>query len=58
MKIKPHKQMSEQEIIDKFVEAVERRAEAHMLKTGKLEGAHYAAMKQLQREWREKARAK
>lgn len=30
-----------------FVERVERRAEDHMLKTGKLEGAHYAAMKEL-----------
>jgi len=30
-----------------FVECVERIAEKNMLKTGKLEGAHYAAMKQL-----------
>jgi hypothetical protein len=35
--------------IDEFVEAVERMAEEKMLKTGKLEGAHYAAMKELQR---------
>ena len=30
-----------------FVEQVEREAENNMLKTGKLEGAHYAAMKRL-----------
>lgn len=34
--------------IHNFIERVERRAEEKMLKTGKLEGAHYAAMKQLQ----------
>ena len=36
-------------IINQFVQVVERRAEAKMLKTGKLEGAHYAAMKELQK---------
>lgn len=35
------------EIIKEFVEQVERKAEEKMLKTGKLEGAHYAAMKEL-----------
>jgi hypothetical protein len=38
------------EAILRFVEAVEREAETNMLKTGKLEGAHYAAMKRLVRE--------
>lgn len=33
--------------VREFVAEVERRAEAKMLKTGKLEGAHYAAMKEL-----------
>lgn len=36
--------------IDDFVREVERRAENNMMKTGKLEGAHYAAMKQYQAE--------
>lgn len=36
--------------IEEFVREVERRAEANMMKTGKLEGAHYAAMKQYQKE--------
>lgn len=36
--------------IDEFVREVERRAENNMMKTGKLEGAHYAAMKQYQAE--------
>jgi hypothetical protein len=36
-------------VINRFVEIVEQRAEAKMLKTGKLEGAHYAAMKELQK---------
>lgn len=36
--------------VNAFVNEVERRAEQNMLKTGKLEGAHYAAMKQLQAE--------
>jgi hypothetical protein len=34
-------------IIMEFVEQVERRAELKMLSTGKLEGAHYAAMKEI-----------
>lgn len=34
-----------------FVSEVERRAEEKMLKTHKLEGAHYAAMKQVMSEW-------
>ena len=33
--------------IIRFVNAVEREAETNMLKTGKLEGAHYAAMKRI-----------
>lgn len=36
--------------LHKFVELVEKRAENKMLKTGKLEGAHYAAMKELANE--------
>jgi hypothetical protein len=35
------------QIISGFVEQVERKAEEKMLRTGKLEGAHYAAMKEL-----------
>lgn len=46
-----HKTLSELKIalpeIEEFVREVERRAEQKMLLTGKLEGAHYAAMKQL-----------
>lgn len=37
-------------IINEFIEKVEKLAEEKMLKTGKLEGSHYAAMKQLQQE--------
>lgn len=33
------------EVDTEFVEGVERRAEDNVLKTNKLEGAHYAAMK-------------
>lgn len=33
-----------------FCEEVNRRAEKNMLKTGKLEGSHYAAMTELRRE--------
>jgi hypothetical protein len=40
-------------VITMFVQEVERRAEEKMLKTGKLEGAHYAAMKQVAEEWRQ-----
>lgn len=39
-------------IVQMFVQEVEYRAEEKMLKTGKLEGAHYAAMKQLLEEWK------
>jgi hypothetical protein len=35
------------DIILAFIEQVEKQAEENMLKTGKLEGAHYAAMKKL-----------
>jgi hypothetical protein len=38
-------------LISMFVQEVECRAEEKMLKTGKLEGAHYAAMKQIADEW-------
>jgi len=44
----------EVDAINIFVRCVEINAEAHMLKTGKLEGAHYAAMKQLQKMINEK----
>lgn len=37
-------------IIKKFVAEVEQLAEKNMLKTFKLEGAHYVAMKQLVKE--------
>jgi hypothetical protein len=40
-------------VITMFVQEVERRAEEKMLKTGKLEGAHYAAMKQVAEEWKQ-----
>lgn len=36
--------------IEQFVERVERLAELKMLETGKLEGAHYAAMKAIMKE--------
>jgi len=41
-------------LISMFVQEVEKRAEEKMLKTGKLEGAHYAAMKQIAEEWASK----
>lgn len=44
--------------INDFVTEVEKRAEAKMLKTGKLEGAHYAAMKELQKELKNHAKSK
>jgi hypothetical protein len=47
-----------EEALDLFVVEVERRAEANMLKTGKLEGSHYAAMKQVQVEMKEARKAK
>jgi hypothetical protein len=36
--------------IKRFIEMVEHRAETKMIITGKLEGSHYAAMKELQKE--------
>ena len=42
----------ERAAIDRFISIVERKAEEKMLKTGKLEGAHYAAMKEMQKEMR------
>lgn len=42
-------------LIGMFIQEVERRAEEKMLKTGKLEGAHYAAMKQVAEEWKSNA---
>lgn len=41
-------------VINIFVAVIEKRAEEKMLITGKLEGAHYAAMKQTAKEWIEK----
>jgi len=38
---------------NEFIELVEKRAEDKMLKTGKLEGSHYAAMKEIQKELNE-----
>lgn len=38
-----------------FIKTVEFKAEEKMLKTGKLEGAHYTAMKQVFKEWETKA---
>jgi hypothetical protein len=46
------------EIIREFVKCVEEIAEKKMLETGKLEGAHYAAMKQLLKELEEQNRDK
>lgn len=37
--------------IAEFVRRVNAQAEKNMLKTGKLEGAHHAAMKQVLKEW-------
>ena len=37
--------------IEQFIAEVEKRAEEKMLKTHKLEGAHYAAMKEVFKEW-------
>lgn len=42
--------------VNEFIEEVNRRAEQKMLITGKLEGSHYAAMQELQKEWNNKAR--
>lgn len=41
--------MKYKEIINNFVKEVERLAEEKMLITGKIEGSHYAAMKELQK---------
>lgn len=41
-------------ILEEFVSKVEKRAEEKMILTGKLEGAHYAAMKEILRELKEK----
>jgi hypothetical protein len=38
---------AQREAIRRFVAEVEKEAEENMLKTGKLEGAHYAAMKRI-----------
>jgi len=40
-------------IIANFIERVERQAEEKMLKTGKLEGAHYSAMRQIFEEYKQ-----
>jgi len=40
-------------ILEKFVGEVEYLAEEKMLKTGKLEGSHYAAMKEVCKKWKE-----
>ena len=45
---------NEVDAINVFVRCIEITAESHMLKTGKLEGAHYAAMKDLQKRINEK----
>ena len=45
--------MIKENIINEFVTQVEKLAEEKMLKTGKLEGSHYAAMKELQRKMNE-----
>jgi len=43
--------MNKIKIIREFIAEVEKRAEEKMLMTGKLEGSHYAAMKQVFGEW-------
>ena len=43
-------------IVEEFCEAVERKAEDKILITGKLEGAHYNAMKELREDYRERAK--
>ncbi len=40
------------EILRAFVREVNKRAEAKMLHTGKLEGSHHAAMTELLKEWK------
>lgn len=39
--------VTDEVLIARFCREVNRKAEAAMLKTGKLEGAHHAAMKQV-----------
>ncbi|MDE2020707.1 MAG: hypothetical protein KGJ13_10260 [Patescibacteria group bacterium] len=41
----------EKVVIQSFISELCRRAEANMLKTGKLEGAHYAAMQSILKEY-------
>lgn len=43
--------MNKINIIREFIAEVEKRAEEKMLITHKLEGSHYAAMKQVFKEW-------
>lgn len=43
--------MNKKKIIEDFIEKVERKAEEKMLITGKLEGAHYAAMKEVAKDY-------
>ena len=40
-------------VINEFIGLVEKKAEFKMRITGKLEGSHYAAMKELQKEMNE-----
>lgn len=37
--------------LDHFMAEVNSMAEANMLKTGKLEGSHYAAMQKVREDW-------
>lgn len=39
------------ELLRRFVAEVERCAEANMLRTHKLEGMHYAALKEVLQQW-------
>lgn len=62
MAIKPEEALdtlkqNEVDALNIFVRCVEINAESHMMKTGKLEGAHYAAMKQLHKMINEKMKA-
>lgn len=41
--------------IQAFIDEVNCRAERNMLRTGKLEGSHHAAMKQVWEEWSQRA---
>lgn len=42
-------------VAQQFYDEVCRRAEQNMQKTGRLEGAHYAAMQSVLKEWKERA---